>query len=230
MARRVVTPEQFLDLQFPLQGYSDATEFLKQPPLTARFAENVRGTEPVGGLDRGGVRMGLRRWIDDLVAGSGDVVQHLDVIVDPQAPRLWAYAPEETDRPLGPGPDDAVLDASTNNDADGRGNRRNPGAKYRRGGNGVSKKRPRSGCTLTLREFEFDPIFSELLLFCEVANCSEGGAGDDPLNVVIELESDEHHFDWTGGGLPTAAFINTSLETVTGNALTYCTGFTDTPL
>jgi hypothetical protein len=122
--RRAVTPEQFLDLSFPALGVSDATEYQKQPPLTTRSAVNVRGDEPAGG----GARAGLARWIDDPVHALGDVIQNLDVVVDPQAPRLWAYAQDEEW-----GPPDGVLDTSTNNLSD-----RNPGDRYYPpGGSGV---------------------------------------------------------------------------------------------
>lgn len=127
--KRTVTPEQFVDLAFPLGGVADAAEYAKQEPLTARFAANVRGEEPAGRMVRGGSRCGLSRYIDDPVSALGDVVQHLDVVVDPQAPRLWAYADDETyDATNG------VLDVSTNNLDD-----RNPGDRYYpAGGSGVS--------------------------------------------------------------------------------------------
>lgn len=225
MARRVVTPEQFLDLAFPLAGYADDAEYARQRPLTTRRGVNVRGEEPRGQMLRGGMRMGLTRFIDDRVSGDNPIY-HLNVVVDPQAPRLWAYAPEETDRPLGGTLDDAIPDPSTNNDADGRGPRTT--GNVRRGGNGVQKKRPLPGCTITTRLFEFDPIFIELLLACSVQSCVEAGMGADPLNVAIQYDGATYYFDWTGGGLPTEAFVNTSIATLSGNSLTYCTGYSDT--
>jgi len=126
--KRTVTPEQFMDLAFPLGGVADAAEYAKQEPLTARSAVNVRGEERAGRMVRGGSRCGLSRYIDDPVSALGDVVQHLDVVVDPQAPRLWAYADDELY-----GPDNGVLDVSTNNISD-----RNPGDRYYpEGGSGV---------------------------------------------------------------------------------------------
>lgn len=228
MAKRVVTPEQFLEASFPLAGNDASKEFWRQKKLTSPLAVNVRAEEPVGQRRRGGQRMGLVRFIDARVNGDNPV-QHLNVVVDPQSPALWGNSPGETGRPLGPGPDDGRIDTSTNNNAAGRGPRTSGTTTVRRKGNGVQQKRPTPTCTITTRTFAFDPIYSELLLSCVAVNCAEAGVGSNPLPTTINIAPDEHVFLWYGGGLPTVAFVNTSIASVTGNSLTYCTGFTDVP-
>ncbi len=103
---RVVTPKEFLDLAFPLAGVDASAEFWRQAQLTTAFAKNVRGEEPVGQMRRGGSRMGLLRFIDERVNGDS-VIQHLNVVVDPQAPGLNADGDEQL-----PG---YIPDPSTNN-------------------------------------------------------------------------------------------------------------------
>lgn len=109
-------PEQFIDVSFPEQGIDTSNEFRLQKPLTTPYAKNVRHKEPLG-MRRGGQRKGLIRYIDDQLEG-GEVIQHLNVVVDPQAPGLTASSDlwDVTD---------GVLDASTNNLRV-----RNPGERY----------------------------------------------------------------------------------------------------
>jgi hypothetical protein len=110
-------PEQFLDVSFPEQGIDTASEFRAQKPLTTPYAVNVRLKEPVGGMKRGGQRKGLIRYIDDQLE-DGSLIQHLNMVVDPQAPGLTA-SDELWDVTNG------VLDPSTNVLRD-----RNPGDRY----------------------------------------------------------------------------------------------------
>lgn len=109
MAKRVVTPEQFMAASFPTQGVDAAMEFWRQRPLTTPRGVNVRTQEPRGQMDRGGSRQGLVRYIDARVNGD-HLIQMLDVVVDPQAPGLNA---DTGDQPAG-----YIPDPSTNNLAD----------------------------------------------------------------------------------------------------------------
>ncbi len=107
---RVVSAKEFLDLSFPLKGNDASNEFWRQADLTTVLGVNVRGEEPVGQNMRGGQRAGVSRFIDDLVAGPGDVIQMLNVVVDPQARGLNADTGEQI-----PG---YIPDPSTNNLSD----------------------------------------------------------------------------------------------------------------
>lgn len=130
MAKRVVTPEQFLDAAFPMSGVDTSSEFWRQADKTAVFAKNVRTEEPVGQNDRGGQRMGLSRYVNALV-GTANLIQNLDVIVDPQAPALSG----DNNYPGG------FTDPSTNNNAGGFGDRNPPTRVIRPGGSGAPPNR-----------------------------------------------------------------------------------------
>lgn len=122
-------PEQFIDVSFPEQGIDTSSEFRLQKPLTTPYAANVRHKEPLGMMRRGGRRKGLLRYIDDQLEG-GELIQHLNVVVDPQAPALSA-ASDLWDVTNG------EPDTSTNNLRV-----RNPAGRYRRpGGSGVRPNR-----------------------------------------------------------------------------------------
>lgn len=108
MAKRVVTPEQFMAASFPTQGVDAAMEFWRQRSLTTPKGVNVRTEEPRGQMDRGGSRQGLVRFIDARVNGV-HLIQMLDVVVDPQAPGLNADAGSDT------APPGYIPDPSTNN-------------------------------------------------------------------------------------------------------------------
>jgi hypothetical protein len=74
--------ERLADVLFPLGGLNLLTEFGEQPPGTTPRAVNVRAVNPVSLRARGGSRMGLKKYITNQLPG---VIQHLTVIVDPQA-------------------------------------------------------------------------------------------------------------------------------------------------
>ena len=62
-----VPPEQFADLEFPVQGIDVTTEFELQRDGTTPMGVNVRAFEPTTGRCRGGTRSGLSRFIDETV-------------------------------------------------------------------------------------------------------------------------------------------------------------------
>jgi len=99
--------EQFVDMEFPLRGLFVAAEYGQQPPLTTTLCTNVRGFEAQTGRGRGGSRAGIAKFIAARVSdgytqlmsavfGGGrkgapdttQLIQMLDVIVDPQAGAL----------------------------------------------------------------------------------------------------------------------------------------------
>lgn len=82
------TNEKLTDILFPLGGVNKLQEFQEQPPGTTPDAQNVRGTNPRSLRVRGGSRAGLAKYITMQVPSGDGVIQHLNVIVDPQAPYL----------------------------------------------------------------------------------------------------------------------------------------------
>jgi hypothetical protein len=99
-----------IELEFPLGGVNLLTEYQEQPPGTTPSAENVRGLNPDTLKMRGGSRAGLARYIQDRVPANVSLsllIQHLAVIVDPQAPafRNEFLVPDDTwvEDPLNPG-------------------------------------------------------------------------------------------------------------------------------
>lgn len=80
-----------VDLEFPLGGMEQDREFQEQSPGTTPLAVNTRGINPDSLRNRGGSRAGLGRYIPTVVpasAASSLLIQHLAVIVDPQATAL----------------------------------------------------------------------------------------------------------------------------------------------
>lgn len=99
--------ERLVDLEFPVGGVNKLQEFQEQPPGTTPEAVNVRGTNPRSLRMRGGSRAGLSRYIDMQIPSGPGLIQHLNVIVDPQAERLGQnfIVPGEdwVEDPLNPG-------------------------------------------------------------------------------------------------------------------------------
>ncbi len=116
-------------MPFPINGMNVENPFDMQPPQTTSDALNVRGYEPAKDRQRGGSRSGLVKYLPRL--DTGRVIQHLNVIVDPQADALTADTDEDIDPNI-----TYIDDPSTNNLR-----LRNPGApshprRVRRGGSG----------------------------------------------------------------------------------------------
>lgn len=76
------SPDQSLELLFPVKGMDITTEFELQPPSTSPLAINVRAIEPGTQRNRGGSRPGIRRYVDQKL-GLNSLIQHLNIIVDP---------------------------------------------------------------------------------------------------------------------------------------------------
>lgn len=76
------SPEQLLELTFPLKGINTETEFQLQPDDTTPIAINVRSIDPVEHRNRGASRCGIRKYVDQKL-GLLSLIQHLNVIVDP---------------------------------------------------------------------------------------------------------------------------------------------------
>lgn len=99
--------ERTADLEFPDAGLNVLTELQGQPPGTTAGCQNVRAVNPDSLRQRGGSRAGLVKYIPDPLITGGSVIQHLAVIVDPQADRLrTAFVPPGDDwveDPLFPG-------------------------------------------------------------------------------------------------------------------------------
>lgn len=77
-------------LQFPLAGLNVATEFGRPPKLTAPVAANVRAHDALANRKRGGSRPGLSRLAAGRVPAGANLIQHLNVVVDPTEPALAA--------------------------------------------------------------------------------------------------------------------------------------------
>jgi hypothetical protein len=77
--------ERFVELYFPVGGLDLSQEFQGQGPQTTPDAQNVRAVDPESQRERGGSRCGITRYINQQLAGE---IQHLNMIVDPQADRL----------------------------------------------------------------------------------------------------------------------------------------------
>jgi hypothetical protein len=102
--------EKFVEIEFPLGGLNLENEVQEQAPQTTISAENVRSLNIDTLRVRGGSRGGLDRFCQDPVPADTTqtmLIQHLNVIVDPQAPafRSEFLIPDETwvEDPLNPG-------------------------------------------------------------------------------------------------------------------------------
>ncbi len=105
--------EQIIGVLFPLTGIEVTCEFGRQPENTTPAGANVRAYEVITERGRGGSRCGLSRWINQLVNGLSDPVQHLAVLVDPEDPGL--NGPSSTIDPSNPQIGIYIPDISTNN-------------------------------------------------------------------------------------------------------------------
>jgi hypothetical protein len=88
----ILPAEQLAEMTFPLQGLNVSTVFDQQPPGTAPVGLNVRSYESLTSRARGGSRPGLSQYIPAQVDGAFKI-QHLAVIVDPQAEALPGGTP-----------------------------------------------------------------------------------------------------------------------------------------
>jgi hypothetical protein len=73
------------ELPFPSGGINLLTEFQEQPPGTTPVGENVRCYDTYEQRARGGSRPGLKKYIPEQLPSGTNIIQHLNVIVDPQA-------------------------------------------------------------------------------------------------------------------------------------------------
>lgn len=80
--------EQFAQCAFPLGGIDAEQPFDLQPQGTTPSAVNVCSVDPTTNRARGGSRPGLGRFLPPLATRG--VIQHLQIIVDPQADALTA--------------------------------------------------------------------------------------------------------------------------------------------
>ena len=80
-------------LAFPLNGLNVATSFGQQPKGTTPTGENVRAFDALANRGRGGSRPGLSKFISATVPSGANVIQHMNVIVDPQSPALLGGSP-----------------------------------------------------------------------------------------------------------------------------------------
>lgn len=118
------TQEQVVGVVFPMSGVDVTCEFGRQPDATAPQAQNVRTTEAITRRLRGGSRAGLTQYIPATAVGP-NLIQHLNILVDPQQPALDA-----------PADDGTFPDFSSNNLSI-----RNPGRFVRQGGSGAVPNR-----------------------------------------------------------------------------------------
>lgn len=83
--------DKIVNLEFPEGGVDQLREFQEQEPGTTPRAENVRFLNADTLRSRGGSRPGLIRYVPDRIPADTTlslVIQHLNVIVDPQAEAL----------------------------------------------------------------------------------------------------------------------------------------------
>lgn len=126
--------DRVVPLAFPLKGLNVATSYGQQPEQTAAVGVNVRAFD-ADGRGRGGSRAGLSKFLADTVPSGAHLIQHLNIIVDPQSPALLGDL------------DPTVPDPSSNN----LRQRYPANRKYRAGGSAVKPKVvPPTGGPITL--------------------------------------------------------------------------------
>lgn len=76
--------ESFADLAFPQKGIDLSEGFNSQLPGSTPVAVNVRLFEAMTERARGGSRAGLSKYIAEQLPAGAHLIQHLNVIVDPQ--------------------------------------------------------------------------------------------------------------------------------------------------
>lgn len=114
-----------VELTYPVKGLDVTTEYQEQPADTTPQAANVRAFDSLAGRNRGGSRPGLLKYIAGQVPAGANLIQHLNVIVDPTTPALLTAI----DLSGYPTMDDPSTGA------------RNPGRRVRVGGSGVQPNR-----------------------------------------------------------------------------------------
>lgn len=80
----VTAQESFADLAFPQKGIDLSEGFNSQLPGSTPIAVNVRLFEAMTERARGGSRAGLAKYIAAQLPPGAHLIQHLNVIVDPQ--------------------------------------------------------------------------------------------------------------------------------------------------
>jgi hypothetical protein len=78
---------QNLDVPFPVGGMEVSVAYGDQPPNTTPLGVNVRSYDPILDRRRGGCRVGLSKFADQIPAGT-HLIQHLAELVDPRADNL----------------------------------------------------------------------------------------------------------------------------------------------
>lgn len=84
-----MSADQIVPATFPTLGLDVTCEFGRQPDGTAPDSQNVRSFEQIQDRNRGGSRPGLSKYNTEQHSGTA-LIQHLSVLVDPQAPALSA--------------------------------------------------------------------------------------------------------------------------------------------
>ena len=123
---------QEVGAMFPVKGVEATCEYGRQPEDTTASGANVRAFEPGSDRGRGGSRCGLTKFVAGTVNGDFPV-QHLAILVDPQAPALNA-----DNYTVGDAPPGYIADPSTNNVT-----QRNPGRYIPQYGSGRAPNRNR---------------------------------------------------------------------------------------
>lgn len=77
-------------IQFPTSGINVATSFGQQPQNSTPVGVNVRAYESILSRGRGGSRSGLSRYVPGLLPTGDHLVQHMNIVVDPQGGALLA--------------------------------------------------------------------------------------------------------------------------------------------
>lgn len=80
-------------LAFPTSGLNVATSYGQQPDASTPIGVNVRANESILNRARGGSRSGLSRYPPGILPSGDNVVQHMNVVVDPQGGALLAGSP-----------------------------------------------------------------------------------------------------------------------------------------
>ena len=149
-------PEQetFQDLTFPIRGMDSSGEFGAQRPGTTVVGKNVRGQDPATRRLRGGSRSGLGKYIREQVDWETEdnepfenVIQHLNIIVDPTVDALLANFESANGEDDGRNPG-TFTDPSTNNLR--RRSSEHLARKVREGGSGRQQRRRTPKPTLTI--------------------------------------------------------------------------------
>lgn len=77
-------------IEFPSSGLNVATSYGQQPKGSTPTGVNVRSNESILNRERGGSRSGLSKYPPGLLPSGTNVVQHMNIVVDPQGGALLA--------------------------------------------------------------------------------------------------------------------------------------------